>query len=139
VTLCDLERAAALLDDARRTGVWLDALPAALTPGSVEDAYRVQDAVTARCARVPAGWKIGATSRATQTLLGTPEPIVGRMFADAVFPTPAIVRGQRPDLLIVERHVSLGRDHRAAELHRQDHRQSRRQSVRHELHRSARR
>jgi 2-keto-4-pentenoate hydratase len=82
--------------------VWLDDLPPALAPRSIDDAYRVQAAVTRRCARVAAGWKIGATSIATQTLLGTPEPIFGRMFADAIARSPAIVRGQRPDVLIVE-------------------------------------
>jgi 2-keto-4-pentenoate hydratase len=102
MTADDVERAAALLDDARRSGVWLASLPAALAPHTIDDAYRVQDAVTARCARTPAGWKIGATSLATQELLGTPGPIVGRMFADTIVPAPAIVRGQRADVLIVE-------------------------------------
>ncbi len=102
MTADEIEAAAALLDGARRTSVWLDDVPAAITPRSIDDAYRVQAAVTRRCARVAAGWKIGATSRATQALLGTPEPIVGRMFADTIVRSPAIVRGQRPDVLIVE-------------------------------------
>jgi 2-keto-4-pentenoate hydratase len=102
VTAEDVETAAALLDGARRSGVWLDDLPPALTPHSIDDAYRVQAAVTRRCARVAAGWKIGATSLATQVLLGTPDPIFGRMFADTIVRAPAIVRGQRPDVLIVE-------------------------------------
>jgi len=102
VTADDVAAAAALLDDARRSRVWLDDLPALLAPRSIDDAYRVQAAVTHRCARVPAGWKIGATSTATQALLGTPEPIRGRMFADTIARSPAVVRGQRPDVLIVE-------------------------------------
>ncbi len=102
MTADDVESAAERLDGARRSGTWLDDLPPAITPRSVDDAYRVQAAVTRRCARVAAGWKIGATSIATQTLLGTPEPILGRMFADTIVRSPAIVRGQRPDVLIVE-------------------------------------
>ncbi len=102
MTAHDVETAAALLDGARRSGTWLDDLPPARTPHSIDDAYRVQAAVTRRCARIPAGWKIGATSIATQSLLGTPEPILGRMFADTILRSPAIVREQRPDVLIVE-------------------------------------
>ncbi len=102
MTAQDVEAAASLLDDARRTGVWLDELPEARAPRSIDEAYTVQAAVAQRSARAPAGWKIGATSVATQTLLGTPGPIFGRMFADAIVPSPAIVRGQRPDVLIVE-------------------------------------
>ncbi len=102
MTADDVQTAAALLEGARRTGAWLDELPPTLTPRSIDEAYRVQDAVTLCCARAGAGWKIGATSIATQNLLGTPEPILGRMFADTIHRSPAIVRGQRPDVLIVE-------------------------------------
>ncbi len=102
MTATDVASAADALDAARRSGVWLDALPERLAPASVAEAYLVQDDVTRRSGRVTAGWKIGATSIATQTLLGTDEPIVGRMFADAIAPSPAVVRGQRADVLIVE-------------------------------------
>jgi 2-keto-4-pentenoate hydratase len=55
----EIASAAAMLLQARRSGQWLDGLPAALTPQNEIDAYAVQDAVM-REIRPVGGWKVGA-------------------------------------------------------------------------------
>jgi 2-keto-4-pentenoate hydratase len=83
-----IERAAALLIEARRTRQPTD-LPDACQPRSLEDAYQIQEAVTAGLGETPVGWKIGATDAAVRTLEGFDEPVAGRLFAGHVHAAPA--------------------------------------------------
>jgi 2-keto-4-pentenoate hydratase len=55
-----IRQAAALLIEARRTGVLLDALPAACCPQNVDDAHAIQDATIAALGDRVAGWKVGS-------------------------------------------------------------------------------
>lgn len=55
-----IDAAAALFVQARRTGELLDALPEACRPRSVDDAHAIQDATVAKLSESVAGWKVGA-------------------------------------------------------------------------------
>jgi 2-keto-4-pentenoate hydratase len=72
---------ARLLLAARRDGRPIEALPAALVPATAQEAYAVQDQVTAALARV-AGWKVGAPSP-------TATPNCAPLLADLVQADPA--------------------------------------------------
>jgi len=73
-----VERAAALLVDARRSGRPLVALPPALSPTTIDGAYAIQDAVIRRLGGV-AGWKVGARAPDAEPICA-PIP-TGRTFA----------------------------------------------------------
>lgn len=73
-----VEAAAAQLDKARRSADPLDRLPSELTPVTVEDGYRIQWAGH-RLTDGPLGpWKVGATTKLAQQVLGVEGPFIGR-------------------------------------------------------------
>lgn len=84
----DIARAAALLIEARRTRQPID-LPDACRPRNLEEAYAIQEAVTAGLGEIPVGWKIGATDAAVRALEGFDEPVAGRLFDGHVHTAPA--------------------------------------------------
>jgi 2-keto-4-pentenoate hydratase len=83
-----IERAAALLVEARRARRPVD-LPEECRPQSLDDAYALQEAVTAALGETPVGWKIGATDTAVRAHERLPEPVAGRLFAGHVHRSPA--------------------------------------------------
>jgi 2-keto-4-pentenoate hydratase len=105
-------RLTALLTAARREGRQIEDLPAALVPDTPEEAYRIQDAVSAALGWNTLGWKIAATTKETQARLRMTEPILGRSFAQFLHSSPARLR--HTELLdpIIEPEVflRLGRD-----------------------------
>lgn len=64
----DIERAAAILVKARRTRTHLPGLPDGLKPQTVEDAYAIQDAVTAGLGKLIGGFKAIAPAGADPTV-----------------------------------------------------------------------
>jgi 2-keto-4-pentenoate hydratase len=67
----------------------IEALPADVTPATVEDAYQTQAAWSAHVEWPVAGWKIGCTSLAAQEMLSVAHPIGGRVFAPFLHHAPA--------------------------------------------------
>jgi 2-keto-4-pentenoate hydratase len=90
-----LNRAAGAILEARRTGALLDTLAPNDQPRSLEEGYTIQQLVTAEWPDKIAGWKVGATSKAVQALLGMSEPAYGPVFKNDVFQSPAAISGQR--------------------------------------------
>jgi 2-keto-4-pentenoate hydratase len=90
----DLAAVAGALYSARRAGVTVDELLSAELGLSVEDAYRVQDQVTAlRLAsgeRV-AGWKLGYTSAAMRAQMGVASPNFGPLTDVMILDSPAVL------------------------------------------------
>jgi 2-keto-4-pentenoate hydratase len=70
----DLMEAANLLMNARRTGVPMDELPAAVRPQTVEEAYFVQDTIAVAYETI-GGWKVGAPNLET-TPMFAPMPLI---------------------------------------------------------------
>lgn len=68
-----MNRAARAILEARRTGALLDALAPNDQPRSLEEGYTIQQIVTAEWPDKIAGWKVGATSKEVQALLGISE------------------------------------------------------------------
>lgn len=84
-----LEEAARLIVDARKTLSVIDDLSGVAQVTTLEDAYQVQAAVTARWDDEVAGWKVGATAKQVQKLFGVSEPAYGPVFGKSVFSSPA--------------------------------------------------
>ena len=72
-----------------RTGGGLASPAAADGLGGVEAAYMVQSRIEALASMTRAGWKVGATSKAAQDLLGVDGPATAPMFAPFCVETPA--------------------------------------------------
>jgi 2-keto-4-pentenoate hydratase len=90
-----MNRAARAILEARRTGALLDALAPNDQPRSLEEGYTIQQIVTAEWPDKIAGWKVGATSKEVQALLGISEPAYGPVFKNDVFQSPAAISGRR--------------------------------------------
>ena len=78
-----IDRAATLLVEARRTGNLPEALPADATPASVADAHAVQDAVTAALGEPVGAFKAMAPANG--------EPTRGVIYGDTIHASPARV------------------------------------------------
>ena len=91
-----LERIAEHIFAAHRRKERFQRLRGALAPASLDEAYRVQDAVHRRFSA--AGWgelgghKIALTSRAVQELCGVDQPAGGAIFARTIERSPAAIR-----------------------------------------------
>jgi 2-keto-4-pentenoate hydratase len=80
-----LNAIAAALASARQGGLRLDAFPGVL-PETLDEAYRIQDAVAARLGGQVAGWKVAALSTEAAGRLGA-ERICGPILEANVFPS----------------------------------------------------
>jgi 2-keto-4-pentenoate hydratase len=78
----DVERLAARLIEARRSGQRIAALSRDETPATAAEGYAVQDTILQRLAIPIGGWKVGAASPSA-------EPQAGPILADRVKPSPA--------------------------------------------------
>ena len=84
----DVTAAAAMLFEADRTGVQCGLISSAYPDATLEDAYRVQDALIDlhyAAGRHRIGWKIGLTSRAMQQALGITTPDSGVLLDNMLF------------------------------------------------------
>jgi 2-keto-4-pentenoate hydratase len=100
------------LAQAYHSCAWLTELPGSAKPNNSAEAYAVQAAFLARMQLPGVGWKIGCTSRATQELLGTDQPMAGRLLAQTTLTAPALACAIRPDMPFVESEFAfrLGAD-----------------------------
>ena len=86
---------------AARIGGGVIAVTPAQEPSSAAAAYEVQAAMMKLAGLAQVGWKIGATTAATQALLAVEEPLIGPLFASHVHPDGAevkLVAAHRPGL-----------------------------------------
>ena len=86
----DKTRAAALIGAARRRLEPMPGLPEECRPDTLKDAYDIQELVVKGLAR-PVGWKVGATAKKVQELLGADEPFAGRLIEGCVHQSPAAI------------------------------------------------
>ncbi|MGI9370947.1 MAG: 2-keto-4-pentenoate hydratase [Hyphomicrobiales bacterium] len=91
---------------ARLNGEKLHAYPCDY-PVSPEDAYTLQNAVTAALNDEIAGWKIGCTSAAAQQALNAAGPFFGPVLKSRRFESGAELKLVDTDLAIVEAEVAL--------------------------------
>lgn len=101
--MSEIEDAAALLVEVRRTGVQLTDFPPELVPETIGDAYAVQDAVLRTLGIPIAGWKV------SPMINGTP-PFCAPILADVSFPSPATLSVSAFPKAEVEVEVALRLD-----------------------------
>lgn len=88
-----VERLARDLADAWRQNRTIPLPPAGQAPATRAEAYAVQDRMAELIGGRVAGWKAGATVRAVQIFEGHDGPLLGRVFADRCFESPASIPG----------------------------------------------
>lgn len=96
------ENAVRQIVEARKTLEVLEDLSGAAQVTTLEDAYRIQRAVTERWGDEIAGWKVGATAKQVQNLFGVSEPAYGPVFKKTVFQSPAHVPARTFHHLMLE-------------------------------------
>jgi 2-keto-4-pentenoate hydratase len=90
-----IEKLAAALAQAWRDGGTIPLPTLADAPASRAEAYAVQNRLAEILGERVVGWKVGAAIEAVQRLEGHDGPIPGRLFAQRVFHSPAVVPGER--------------------------------------------
>ncbi len=93
-----IAQAAALFVAARRTGKHIDALPAACQPQTLDDAFAIQDAVTAALGETIAGWKVALVDGRV---------VRGPIFASRVFNNGAKIEAAKMPLLGIEGEIAF--------------------------------
>ncbi len=96
------EEAARLLYAAWRDKRQISALPDSCRPQSLAEGYRVQAALAALHEAVLAGYKIGATNRAAQSMLNVEAPFFGRVFAPSILDSPARIAAGAVSIYVIE-------------------------------------
>jgi 2-keto-4-pentenoate hydratase len=84
-----IEKAARLLAAAWSRPGKIDSFDDDLRPRTREEAYAIQDAMAAMINKPTVGWKLGATSLAMRAKAGHDGPIIGRIFEEVTFTSPA--------------------------------------------------
>lgn len=105
-------RAANLLAAAYRRRERLEALPPDLAPGTLAEAYAIQDRLVEAWGGESVGWKLSCTSDVARRTLKADEPCRGRVMAGKVDRSPATLDGGRYFMRLVEPEFGfrLGRD-----------------------------
>jgi 2-keto-4-pentenoate hydratase len=101
------ERAADSLAEVRTSHRPLESFPDEATPGSVEDAYGIQDVLVKKLGGRIVGWKIGCTSKMAQESTNTDQPFYGRMFAETTHVSPGEVSFENVFAPIVEPEIAF--------------------------------
>lgn len=80
-----------MLAELRKSGVTIAELPGHCKPASLAEGYAIQRAFLEHWPDDLAGWKVGATSPASQQLFNVTAPIYGPFFKADVFKSPAAI------------------------------------------------
>ena len=107
-----IDRAAAILEQARRTNTVIDGLPSDVSPRTLADAYAVQDRLIARLGWETRGWFCACTNVEIQRMLSLDEPYCARLLLAALKTSPASLRQADYPPIVVESEFAfrLGRD-----------------------------
>ena len=95
-------RGGALLWEAWQGRRQIDALPPDCRPGTLDEAYAVQDGLAASAGLAVAGYKIGATNAQVQARFGVDAPFSGRIFRDLVGGSPLTVPANTVNFYAIE-------------------------------------
>lgn len=97
-----VEKAADALYVARTQGRLIDGLPADARPGTLEEAYRIQDRFIGKLGRHIGGYFSGCTNPVIQERLGLDGPYSARLFDGYIRQSPAIVSASEFPPIILE-------------------------------------
>jgi 2-keto-4-pentenoate hydratase len=95
-------KAAELLWQAWLAGNRIDDLPDDCSPLTLDDGYKIQDAMAAGTGRAVLGWKLAVTSAAGQRRLGLSEPLAGRLFEGFVLDDGARITAGQMKMRVLE-------------------------------------
>jgi len=98
----NIQAAAELLATAWRSRTPIPGLPADCKPQTRQQAYAIQDAMAAILGFEVAGWKIGGFTVGQMTAQGLDGPMIGRVLAPTVAPTPAELEAEPYNLCMLE-------------------------------------
>ena len=85
----EIRAAAKLLAEAWQNMTTIEELPVALRPGSMEEAYAIQDEMAVLIGESTVGWKIGPASPGLMRARGFTEPGAGRLLESLIYSSPA--------------------------------------------------
>ena len=102
-----LERVVHSLLNIRTSHLPLEAFPNDAMPGSVEEAYSIQDVLVRNLGGRVIGWKIGCTSKMAQEATNTDQPFYGRMFSETTCVSPGEVSFENVFAPIVEPEIAF--------------------------------
>ena len=102
-----VKEAARLLEEARTTLTPMDALPEDCRPETIQDAYRIQDALIERIDDVTFGWKVGATNEMAQQGFGIESPFSGRLLVSRAVKSPATLKASLFSMCAIECEVAF--------------------------------
>ena len=91
LTADQIDRAAALLEDARRAATTIPGLPDDLRPHGLAEANAIADRLHERLGWEVAGWYLGATNVEIQRLLGLDGPYMSRVYERLLYASPAVL------------------------------------------------
>ncbi len=84
-----IDAAASVLVEARRTNSVIDGIPKDVRPQTLADAYAVQDRFIERLGQPTGGWFGACTNPGIQEMLGLPEPYYARLLSNHIYSDPA--------------------------------------------------
>ena len=90
-----LDRAARYLFEGWCADRHLERLPEDICPGCVKEGYDIQSRFGELRGAALVGWKIAATSEAGQRHIDVTHPLIGRLFSDSVYASPATLLMRR--------------------------------------------
>ena len=89
LTALQIDRAAAILEEARLAVTTIPGLPADVRPHDLRDAYAIGERLHERLGWDVAGWYLGATNVEIQRLLGLDGPYMSRVYERLLHVSPA--------------------------------------------------
>ena len=103
LTSDEIEQAAQVLAEARRSRYAIDTLPIACRPQSVSEGYLIQDALAKELGYEIGGWFCACTNVEVQRKLGLDEPYSARLFKQDIFRSPVNFSAEHfPSVIVME-------------------------------------
>lgn len=91
-----------VLINIRQKGGTIKSIPNSVRPSTPDEGYQIQEALTKRLGQRVVGWKIAATNKRAQTLIGSDEPFAGPLFPTMLRKSPATLPSNNFNMRMVE-------------------------------------
>ena len=108
LTALQIDRAAAILEEARLTVTTIPGLPADVRPHDLRDAYAICERLHERLGWDVAGWYLGATNVEIQRLLGLDGPYMARVYERLLHISPATLDPADFPPMVIECEFAFG-------------------------------
>lgn len=102
LTAEQIDRAAAILEEARLSVTTIPGLPEDVRPHDLHDAYAIRERLHERLGWDVAGWYLGATNVEIQQLLGLDDPYMSRVYERLLHASPATLDPAHYPPMVIE-------------------------------------